>query len=316
MAHRLKNPAGLAGMLRGLVIHAMRVASCVTVLAGADAEAHGDLGERIGELKAAAEKCPEDGSLRLQLAGILYQNGNYEEALAALAATDRLAPGKLPTDKLRGSVLLALQRPAEAREALERFLVRFPGDSPAMLYRARALAGLGLAKDAAAAYREALKNTAVPEPDLFQEVAAALTASGGAEEALSVLDQGLKILGNIPSLAQRALEMEVSLKRFDAALVRVESLRRASTRPEPWMAKRAGILTAAGRIDAARTEWRQLIAHLDALPASVRSSNAMSRLAEEARQNLHTLGSLASLDARPSNNHLPSSDQKPSPVHP
>ncbi|HEX2749518.1 MAG TPA: tetratricopeptide repeat protein [Verrucomicrobiales bacterium] len=299
MAYCFGNRGGTTVKWHYFAMQSIRLTICGTVFFTAEAKAHGDLSERIGELKAAAEKSPGDGSLRLQLAEILYQNGNYGESLTALAALDRLAPGKFPTDKLRGLTLLALQRPAEAREALERFLNRFPGDPPALLYRARALAGAGLAKDAVAAYREALKSATAPEPDLFQEVAAALSASGGAEEALSVLERGLKVLGNIPSLAQRALEMEVSLKRFDAALARVESLRSISARPEPWMAKHAGILTAAGRIEDARKEWKQLIAHLDSLPDAVRGSNAMSRLAEEARQNLRTLGSLASLEARP-----------------
>jgi predicted Zn-dependent protease len=269
------------------------------LLAPRDVMAHGDLSERIGELKAGVAQHPEDGSLRLSLAGLYFQNENFEEALAVLAALDRLAPGKFPTGKLRGSALLALRRPAEAREALDRFLARFPGDPQATLYRARALAALSVTGEALSAYREALQRTVTPEPDLFQEAAAALSAAGCKEEALSVLERGLKALGPIPSLAQCALDLELALKRFDAALTRVDSMRRASPRPEQWMAKRAAILTTAGRIGESRAAWQALIAHLDALPAQDRSSHAMSRLAEQARNGVKSLQSLAGIETAP-----------------
>jgi tetratricopeptide (TPR) repeat protein len=261
--------------------------------------AHGDLSERIAEMKAEIAQHPEDGPRQLSLAGLLFQDGNFAETLEALDDLDRVVPGKFPTDKLRGSAMLALQRPAEAREALNRFLIRFPGDVPATILRARALSALSLTNGALNDYREALGRSPVPEPDLVQEVATALASAGCQDEALSVLDRGLKTLGNIPSLGQRALDLELSLKRFDGALARAESMQRTAPRPEQGMAMRAAILTAAGRITESRESWQALITHLTALPAAERGSNAMSRLAEEARARLHALRGLASLETRP-----------------
>lgn len=48
--------------------------------------------------------------------------------------------------------------------------------------------------------RDALRRTPVPEPELFHEVSHALAAAGHVREALAMLDQGLQLLGPIPSL--------------------------------------------------------------------------------------------------------------------
>ena len=252
-------------------------------------QAHGDLEGRIGDLKAEIVQDPGDGARKLALADLLFQEGNFEETLAVLTDIDHVEPGKFPTGKLRGSALLALHHPAAAREAFDRFLTRYPGDVAAMLFRARALSALSETDAALNDYRAVLRLSVTPEPDLFQEAAAALASAGHPDEALTVLDRGLKTLGLIPSLAQRALDLEVSLKRFDAALTRVETMQHSAPRPEQWIAKRAAILTSACRIRESREAWQALLTHLAGLPSGERGSHAMCRLAEEAREGLAVL---------------------------
>ncbi len=259
-------------------------------------QGHGDPAEQISELKALLAKGPEVGPQRLALADLLFQQGKWEETLTVLDQFDRITPGKYTSGRLRGSALLELQRPAEALRTLDCYLADCPGDLRAVLVRARALSALLLTNEALEAYRDALYRTPVPEPDLFHEVSSAMAAAGCGREALAILDQGLELLGPIPSLGQQALDLELAGKRFDAALVRVETLRRASPRPEPWMARRAAILTSAGRLGESREAWETLLTDLNALPAALRGSHAMSRLAEEARKGLRELHGLASLE--------------------
>jgi cytochrome c-type biogenesis protein CcmH/NrfG len=52
------------------------------------------------------------------------------------------------------------------------------------------------------------------------------------------------------------------------------------------MARRAAILTQAGRAAAAHKAWQELLDHLSRLPPAERNSTAMSRIASEARQHL------------------------------
>ena len=87
--------------------------------------------------------------------------------------------------------------------------------------------------------------------------------------------------------------MEIAAAQFDAALRRVDVARSTAARPEPWMVKRASILAQAGRLDESRAAWREIIAHLAALPDHERTSHAMSIIAEQARVALASLASLA-----------------------
>ncbi|HSL83387.1 MAG TPA: hypothetical protein VLF66_11470, partial [Thermoanaerobaculia bacterium] len=90
-----------------------------------------------------------------------------EAALAALdeavAAEEALGPPSGPPDtfkpahELRGEVLLALGRPAEAAESFEASLRRTPRRALSLLGAARAAAALGEGERAAERYRELLE---------------------------------------------------------------------------------------------------------------------------------------------------------------
>jgi hypothetical protein len=71
------------------------------------------------------------------------------------------------------------------------------------------------------------------------------------------------------------------------------------------MARRASVLAQAGRIEESRTAWQALVDHLAALPNLERGSHALSKLAEEARQALASLASLAPSVSQPPNQSAP-----------
>lgn len=260
--------------------------SFVAALLVMQAWGHGPLHERIAELTAEVARKPDDAALRYQLAEICCQHGDWEIALTSLDSADQLAPGRFPTDLLRGRAALSAGQAMEAKTALDRFIAAHPGNPQALLLRARAFERLGKNEPCLDDYRAALAADEHPEPDLFCEAAVALAFRGHEDEALRVLDAGMAKLGTIPSLALKAMEMEVSQKHYDAALVRLDALQKASPRPEPWMAKRAALLEQAGRHDESRTAWESLASHLATLPNTERRSHAMSALAEQAQHAL------------------------------
>jgi tetratricopeptide (TPR) repeat protein len=252
---------------------------------------HGGYHERIDYLNKAVKETPGDPSLHFELANLHGQHGDLRLALENVDRVDALAPGKFPTDLLRGQAWLVAEEFSKAKEALDRQLASHPENTHAWLLRARAERRLGQFEQSLADYREALKRTTSPDPDLIQEVAGALATHGQPEEAAQVLATGIEKLGKIPSLVLRALDLEISMKDFDAALHRVDEARRTAPRPEPWMARRAAVLAKAGRIEESRAAWKALVKHLESLPGRERTSNAMSRLAKEANQALATLKS-------------------------
>lgn len=252
---------------------------------------HGGLHELIDVQIKVVEKNPSDPGLRYELANLYAQHGDLQLALQNLDRVDELAPGKFMTDLLRGDAYLVARDFAKAKEALDQQLVSHPESVRAWLSRARAERALNQESASLADFREALKRSASPEPDLIQEVAAALAAGGYKDEAAQVLEAGLQRLGRIPSLVLRAVDLEIEEKNFDAALRRIEQAKKDAPRPEPWMARRAAVLTQAGRIEEARAAWKTLLTHLESLPERERASRAMTTLANEARTALAALKS-------------------------
>lgn len=267
-------------------------ASVLLVLSAGPALGHGGFHQRLAQLAVALEKSPNDPALHFELADVNGQHGDWQMALLNLDRVEELAPGKFPTSLLRGQAWLTGGQPGKAKTALDALLAGQPEHARGRLLRARAAQRLGDAAGSLADYREALRRTPAPDPDLLQETAGALAAGGFPEEAVRVLAAGMEKLGPIPSLVLRAMEVEIATGNFDAALARVEALRKSAPRPEPWMARRASVLAQAGRIEESRAAWQALVTHLEALPNLERGSHAMSKLAEDAR---HALASLANL---------------------
>lgn len=244
---------------------------------------HEGLHELIAAQLKAVEKNPSNPSLRVELASLYGRHGELRLALENLDRVDALAPGKFPTDLLRGEAFMVARVFARAKEAFDRYLSSHPETMRAWLLRARAEKELKQETASLADYREALRRTTSPEPDLVQEVAGALSDAGKKEEAAAVLAAGIEKLGRIPSLVLRAVDLEIETKNFDAALRRIDQARQDAPRPEPWMARRAAVLAQAGRKEESRAAWEALLAHLESLPENERSSRAMTSLMDEAR---------------------------------
>lgn len=274
------------GVLRSLVLGVL-----VSLLLAGRMSGHGGYHERMAYLTEEAKKNPTDPLLQFQLADLHGQHGDLSLALLNLDRVDELAPGKYLTDLLRGEAWLIAGEFAKAKAALDRQLGSHPECARAWLIRARAEQQLGEEKASLADYRQALNRTPSPDPDLVQEVSIALATHACQQEAAQVLATAIERLGAIPSLNLRALDLELEMKEFDAALHRIDAGRQAAPRPEPWMARRAAVLAQAGRVAESRAAWEGLAKHLDGLPEQERHSYAMKKLNEEAREALYSLDS-------------------------
>ncbi len=247
---------------------------------------HGAFHDRLRVLAAALEITPRDASLHFELAKIFCAHGDWQFALASADSADEFQPNTYPTDLLRGEAELGRGQPRQAHTALNRYLAAHPSSPHALVWRARACVAVADRAGALADYRAMLRLPARPECDHVREAAAALASEGFGAEAADALSRALGILGTEPALLGQALELEIAIGRYAAALSRVAALQAVAPRPEPWLARRAQILALSGNAAGARAAWTALLQHLAALPNLEQGSLAMRALAEQARRAL------------------------------
>jgi tetratricopeptide (TPR) repeat protein len=256
--------------------------------------AHGDLHRRIQEVSRlieakAGQPAEQERSARLLLkrAELNGLHGDLSAARRDLQAARRLDAKLDLVDLVLGRLLLAAHQPRGARAALARFLERRPHHAEALTLQAEALVALGQPARAVELLDLALARMAQPEPDHYLARANLLVRLGPRhrDRALEGLDQGIARLGPLVSLDTRAIELEVEMGRFDRALERVARQVAATSRQDPWLARRAEILERAGRTDEARAARQQALAAIDALPPQQRFRRDTTELRQRLEPN-------------------------------
>lgn len=250
------------------------------------ASGHGAYHDVVREVEKKLAKKPDDAALHYRLAEAHAGHEEWQLCLAAIETVERLEPGVFPTGFLRGWALDIAGKPQEARKALNEFLVTRPKYSRALAARGRVCLKLGESAAAAADFTQALELEPNHEPELVVELAAARATAKDSAGAIRALDEGIAKFGPLPTLLQPALEIETKSQDWDAALRRLDAMKAGAPRPEPWMARRAALLTSAGREEAARGAWTALRDHLQALPSLDRGTPENLRLLAEARRAL------------------------------
>lgn len=243
----------------------------------AEARAHGELHPRIEAI--TREMAPGPTAELFLRRGELYRlDGNFSAALADYESAEQLDPGLATVALCQGRALFEAGHPGPARRALDEFLRRQPDHVAGFLLRARVQARLGARREAVADYGRAIALADEPRPEPFAERAEIQMALGEPAAALDGLTAGLAKLGSIPSLHLPALEAELALARFDAALSRIDRLTVAADRKEQWLERRAEVLVRAGRLAEAATARRTALEAVAALPARLREAPACREL--------------------------------------
>ena len=255
---------------------------------GAECLAHGDLHERIMAASRKIEEEPLDAQRYARRADLERQHENWPAAMKDYDRARELDP-TIRLDFERGRTLLEAGRAEDALPLLESALRSTPDDLQVLRIHARALSRLGRREEAASEFRSTFTRTPVQDPELVVETAESLVVLGLQEEAIGVLLEGIAKIGAHPALVLRSLDLAISSRDFDTALQQVEVMRQGAPRPEPWLARRAGILAQAGRIEESRAAWQMLIDHLTALPNLDRGSVSNRQLMEDAQKSLEKL---------------------------
>lgn len=270
------------------------LAAALILLLPTGAQAHGTFHEMMDEMQAELAARPNDPALMIRRAFLEVEHGEWQAAMVDLEKALRFGADEGDLMFLRGRALSVGKQWAAAKLAMDEFFTTHPATAAAHKERGRVCWQLGEQREAVEDYRAALKLAEHPEPELLCEAADVMKAQQLDDEAIQVLDNGIKRLGNAPQLVLKAMDFEIAAQRFDAALLRVDAMQKIMPRAEPWMAKRASVLAQAGRYTASHEEWTKLRAHLLALPNLERGSHAMTTLLAQCDDALAALNQVSS----------------------
>jgi len=247
---------------------------------------HGAYHDVVKELTEALAKNPGDAEAHFRLARAHQEHGECALALRELERVDQIAPGKFPTQLVQGLALSSGGLWTHARATFDRVLAEEPMHAEALAARAVALLHLRESAAAIADRRKALTLTPRPGAEFFTSWVELLRKHGEAAEALHMAREGLKLCVDDPSLLILSIDLEVEAGEYDAALGRLAALEKNWPRREPWMKRRAEILTLAGRPEEARSAWQALREHLLALPNLERATPFLTEMLGHAERGL------------------------------
>jgi hypothetical protein len=251
--------------------------AAVLLLRAGGLHAHPEIDEALARLNAAIAASPGSADLYIDRGELYARHDDFIAAEANYLRAGELAPNHPRLLRQRGGLELAAGRPAAALPLLTAALEQAPADHESRVLRARAHAALQQNAAAAADYDAAIAGIAEPIPALFLERAAVLPAPA----ALASLDQAMARIGPALTLQLRAVALEESLGRIDAAAVRLDAIAAASERKELWLKRRGDLLARAGRTGEAQSAYTAARRAIADLPAWLRESPDTRRLASE-----------------------------------
>lgn len=257
---------------------------------GVVAHGHADLEAQIGRLGDDLKKDPKNAALYLRRGELYRYHEEWTKAAKDCDQAQKLDPALAEVELARGKAFYGQGQMAKAVECLDRFLKRQPKEPEGYLFRGRALNRLGRNADAARDFGEVIALVPEPAPEYFIERARAQAGpgGGGAREAIRGLDAGIAKLGAPITLETEALELELSVRNYPAALARVERILAASPRKESWLHRKGEILELAGKPAEARSAYQEASKALQALPERIRSKPNMVELKQKLDQKLKT----------------------------
>jgi len=247
----------------------------VTLTTVLPAQAHAPGLDEIDRITAQLAKSGEQADLYAKRARIFQDNHMWQEAMSDFDRAAELESQNVKFDLERANLSLESGEYLRALDFINLYRLRHEDSTEAALIQARSFRELGQYRQALGSYRAALANLASfegrPLPEWYLEFANTLLLAGEKHEALQVLQQGMDRLGALGVFQLKSVELEVDLGLYDSALGRIEQLLRQSQRKDLWLARRADILSRAGREDEAQRSYREAYAALKQLPQRIRN---------------------------------------------
>ena len=274
-----------------MIRRAPGMVALVLALAPAMAFAHAGVEVLDEGSRAELSKHPESAQAHLQRARVLQMKGEWD---AALEEADEAASHGADPDAVgeaKAAIYLEAAFPRMAKVEIDRVLARRPDAYELVFERGRAWLAIGNAEAAARDFGEAIAKGPNPTPEQVLAQRDALLSLGKKADALRALDAGMTRVGRVVTLVMPAVDIEIELGRYEAALARLDELAKTAPPNPIWMARRGEVLEKAGRPAEARAEYAKALQLIDA-----RSVARRGKPFDDLKRRLET--DLASADQR------------------
>lgn len=258
--------SSLAPLLKARFLFTFCFAFCCSV----PALAHGPGHEKIVDITALLAENGESPELYAERARILQANQHWQDAMADFNKAAELDPDNVEYDLDRAYLSYDAGEYQLGLDFIDLYLLRHEITAEALLVKARSYRALKQYQQATQLYQAALSDISTinseTSPEWYLEFADTLTKTGDKQQALKVLQQGIKQIGEISVFQVKAAELEVDLGLYNAALKRIDQLLAMSQRKDIWLSRRADILSRAGQHKEAQQTYEQAYAALQSLP--------------------------------------------------
>ena len=270
------------------------------------ASAHGALHQQLIEVSAQLAEHPEDFDLLLRRGELQRLHGSWTESRADFEKARTLRPNDLEPVFRLGRQELDAENPGGAAQWLGRMLEKKPHHIEAALLMGRAQAKLGRNEAAVESFSTAIHWSRQPRPEWFLERSKAILATGHKpndgdtlKRATASLDEGLELIGPVPTLQLAAIELDLRAGLVDAALKRLDTIRAFSERKETWWFRRGLILEEAGRPREALQAFEATLAAIESLPDRQQRTLAMVQLRKDLDPHLSRLRAASDSASKP-----------------
>lgn len=243
--------------------------------------AHGDLELQIEALTAEIEKDGEQAQLHFQRAELYRRIMDWDSALSAYSAAEKLGYSKDELDYFRGRMHLQASNYEDANRHLSSLLSKYPEHTRALIARAKIPSNAPL--DAVSDLDIAIKNSVKPAPDLFLD-RAKLTVEAGPEyfeRTLSGLEEGIAHFGPVVSLIEFAVRQCEVNQKWKLAINMVKKLPEHVQRSPKWLFRTGELHQQAQDFELARDFYTSAVQKIHQLPNSRLNTPATRQLESE-----------------------------------
>ena len=241
---------------------------------------HVGVDSRIKKYNDLIKEQPGRSELYLKRAELHRENQHWQLARADYQQARRLPAS--PEQQLEilfctGRMQLQAGRPQQALPLLEQVLEHNPGYIRARLNLARTYLALNRPEQAVEQMDRYFALLKRPSPDFYLERARTVQAlvPDSYQRVVQGLDEGINALGPIVTLVGKLIEVHLERGDTDKALARFEQLSPVIGSLPKWQAKKGDIYLQAGDRKAADRTYEQALQTVLELPAWRRSTRAM-----------------------------------------